>query len=184
MKKETILTTLFVIITFIGYSQTRYFTKTGVVSFSAGTPVEDIDGINKSASCVIDIPSTQVEVAVLVKGFEFKRGLMQEHFNENYLESEKYPKAFYKGKINDLTKVDFKKDGKYEVSSTGTLDMHGIKKEIEVPAVFVVEKGIPTATINFSVVLADYKVEIPSAVKDKISKTAAINVVLDLKPLK
>lgn len=178
------LTVLFALLNFIAFSQTRYFTKTGVISFIAGTPVEDIDGVNKSASCVIDVPTAQVEVALLVKGFEFKRGLMQEHFNENYLESEKYPKAFFKGKINDLAKIDFKQDRKYEVTSIGILDMHGVKKEIEVPVAFVIEKGLPTATIDFNVVLADYKIEIPSAVRDKISKTATIKAVFDLKPLR
>ncbi len=183
MKKKLVATLLICSIALVSFSQARYFTKTGVASFSAGTPVEDIDGVNKSVTSVIDVASAQVEAALLVKGFEFKRGLMQEHFNENYMESEKYPKAFYKGKINDFSKIDFKKDGKYEVTSKGTLEIHGVKKEIEIPVVFVVNKSLPTATINFTISLEDYKVEIPSAVKDKISKTAAIKVVLDYKAL-
>jgi len=183
MKKKITFTILIMLVTISSFSQSRYITKTGILSFSAGTPVEDIDGLNKSALSVIDVATAQVEVAVLIKGFEFKRGLMQEHFNENYMESEKYPKATFKGKIEDFSKIDFKKDGTYEVRSKGTLDLHGVKKEVEVPVTFTIAKGLPSATASFSIVLEDYKVEIPGAVKDKISKTAAVKLTLDYKPM-
>src|SRR5450755_3440698 len=96
----------FCVVSMAAYPQDRYFTKTGVLSFKAGTVVEDVDGINKTVSSIIDITSGQVEMAILIKGFEFKRGLMQEHFNENYLESDQFPKASFKGKIVEIPGTD------------------------------------------------------------------------------
>ena len=104
-----------------GFAQLRYFTKTGSVAFQAGTALEDIDGANKSTTSVFDAITGQIEFALLVKGFEFKSALMMEHFNENYLESNKYPKAVFKGKIMNIDKVNFKKTGEYPVTVKGTL---------------------------------------------------------------
>lgn len=159
-----------------GFAQKRYFTKTATVSFEAGTALEDIDAINKSGTCVFDLASGQLEMAVLIKGFEFKRALMQEHFNENYLESDQYPKAVFKGTMAHPELLTLQKDGTYPVSVTGILDLHGVKKSITVNAQIVVNKGQVSATAAFSVTLADYKINIPGLVKDKISKTASIKV--------
>ena len=74
----------------------KYFTKTGQISFNANTSIEKIEAINKSASCVMDVETGKIEFGVLVKGFQFEKALMQEHFNENYLESSKFPKATFK----------------------------------------------------------------------------------------
>lgn len=160
-----------------GFSQTRYFTKTGNVGFSAGTPLEDIGGFNKSANSVFDAGTGQLEFALLVKGFEFKSSLMQEHFNENYMESDKYPKAVFKGKIVNIDKIDFQKPGEYTVIVAGTLTLHGIAREIETRGIFRVSGGnAVSSTATFSVTLEDYKIAIPGLVKDKISKTARIKV--------
>lgn len=164
-------------------NQSRYFTKTGTISFSAGTSLEDIDATNRSVTSVVDISTAQVEFAVLIKGFEFKRGLMQEHFNENYLESEKYPKSIFKGKIEDVSKVDFTKDGKYPVKITGILDMHGIKKEIAALGTFTITGGSISSDGTFIISLEDFAIKIPAAVKDKISPTVTIHVKCNYKPL-
>ena len=160
-----------------GFGQVRYFTKTGNVSFQAGTALEDIDGANKSTTSVFDAGTGQIEFALLVKGFEFKSALMQDHFNENYMESGKYPKSVFKGKITNIDKVNFKKAGEYPVTVKGTLDMHGVQKEIETAGVFkVLNDETVTSTATFTVTLEDYKIAIPGLVKDKISKTAKIQV--------
>lgn len=158
------------------FSQKRYFTKSGQINFSAGTAVEDIDGINKAATSVFDATSGQIEFAVLVKGFEFKRALMQEHFNENYMESDKFPKSVFKGKIVNIDKVNFQKDGSYPVTVKGVLDMHGVKKDVETTGSLKVAGEAVRSDAAFTVLLADYKITIPSLVKDKISPTVAIKV--------
>jgi hypothetical protein len=175
--KKLIFALVFIFAVQAGFAQLRYFTKTGSVSFQAGTALEDIDGVNKSTTSVFDAITGQIEFALLVKGFEFKSALMMEHFNENYLESNKYPKAVFKGKIMNIDKVNFKKTGEYPVTVKGTLEMHGITKEIETAGVFkVLNDETVTSTAAFTVTLEDYKIAIPGLVKDKISKTAKITV--------
>jgi hypothetical protein len=175
MKKIILILSSFLLI-HISFAQKRYFTKTGIVSFEAGTAVEDIDGINKSTTSVFDAASGQYEFALLVNGFEFKRSLMQQHFNEDYLESDKYPKSTFKGKITNIDKVNFQKNGTYPVTVKGTLEIHGVKKEIETPGIFKVNAEDISSTANFTILLEDYQIAIPSLVKDKISKTVKISV--------
>jgi len=173
--KTPMLFIIFFSLTTMLYSQQRYFTKNGNISFAAGSG-EDIDGVNKTTTSVLDATTGQIEFAVLVKGFEFKRALMQEHFNENYMESEKYPKSIFKGTISNINTVNFKKDGLYPVTVKGILDMHGIKKELQAAGTLKVTGETVSTNAAFTVLLADYNIEIPSLVKDKISKTVTIKV--------
>ena len=166
------------------HAQKRYYTKTGIVSFKAGTSVEDIDGINKSTTSIFDANTGQFEFALLINGFEFRRALMQQHFNEDYLESDKYPKATFKGTITNISSVNFGKDGTYPVKVKGTLTIHNIAKEIEVPGTFIIKGGNVSGKAEFNVVLADYNISIPSLVADKLSKTAKVDVNCDYSLLK
>ena len=159
-------------------SQKKYFTRNGHVSFQAGTAMEDIDAVNSAAGSVFDIGTGKIEFAVLIKGFEFKRALMQEHFNENYMESDKYPKSFFKGTIVDAGKINLGKDGVYPISVKGTLEMHGIKREVSAAGTFEItgNGAVVNASAGFSILLSDYNIAIPKLVKDKISGSAAIKV--------
>jgi polyisoprenoid-binding protein YceI len=164
-------------------AQNRYFTKTGTISFKAGTPLEDIDALNKSVTSIFDVSTGQIEFAVLIKGFEFRRGLMQEHFNENYMESEKFPKATFKGKFADISKISFSKDGSYPTKVNGTLEIHGVKKEVEIEGLIKVANGVVTSSSDFKVLLADYNITIPGAVRDKISPTVDVHTECAYKPM-
>jgi polyisoprenoid-binding protein YceI len=104
---------------------------------------------------------------------------MQEHFNEDYLESDKFPKSSFKGHIVDLDKVSFDKDGKYTVSVAGELTIHGQSRTITTSVTFTILKGVALADTQFDIALSDYNVAIPSLVKDKISKTVKIAVRLN-----
>src|SRR5688500_15395398 len=88
----------------------KYFSKTGKISFHSDTPMEKIEAHNTTASTVLDIGTGSLEWAVLIQGFKFEKALMQEHFNENYMESTEFPKAKFKGKIDNISSVNFKKD--------------------------------------------------------------------------
>lgn len=158
-----------------GFTQQRYFTKTGTISFKAGTAVEDVDATNNAAASILDLTSGQVEVAVLIRGFEFRRGLMQEHFNENYMESDKFPKAVFKGQLKDFPGVDVSKDRTYHAVANGTLEMHGVKKEMAIPVVLTTSGGNLSAETDFHVLLEDFHISIPGPVKDKISPTVSIH---------
>src|ERR1044071_3294377 len=96
-----------------GSAQPKYFTRNGTVAFNASSPLENIEATNNKASSVF-IPSTgQIEFSVLMKAFFFERALMQEHFNENYVESDQYPKAVFKGTVADAAALNLAKDGEY-----------------------------------------------------------------------
>ena len=101
---------------------------------------------------------------------------MQDHFNENYMESDKFPNATFKGNVTNMDKVNIKKDGTYPVSVKGTLEMHGVKKEIETKGTFKVVGETIQASSEFIIVMDDYKIAIPSVVKDKLSKTAKVKI--------
>ena len=167
----------------IAFSQ-KYFTKTAVITFESKTPMENIEAVNKSGTCVADMASGNVEFAVLVKGFQFEKALMQEHFNENYMESTKFPKATFKGKLNGAEKIDRTKNGKHNVKASGQMTVHGVTKPQTVDVVLEVKDGKIIASSNFSIAVADYNIAIPSLVKDNIAKIVNVKVNANLEPLK
>jgi hypothetical protein len=181
------LTALFCLL-LIGWSsapaQERFFTKTGKITFLSTAPLENIEAVNKTAGAVLDTKTGAVQVMVLMRGFEFKKALMQEHFNENYVESEKYPKAEFKGTIVNNGEVNYTRDGTYPVTAKGQLSLHGVTKEITIPVTLKIEGGKIEATSAFPVLLADHRISIPNLVKDKISKQVNVTAGFKLDALK
>jgi hypothetical protein len=167
-------------------SAQKFFTKSGRIDFNATAPSspETIEAVNRTVTCVLDAATGQLQFAVLIKGFTFERALMQEHFNENYLESDKYPKAEFKGAITNNSAVNYAKDGDYTVTVKGKLTMHGETRDVESSGKISVKGGKISASANFNAVLGDYKVAVPALVSDKVSKTAKITVACTLEPLK
>jgi len=165
------------------FAQSKYFTKSADITFDASGPMEDIKAENKKATFVLDAKTGAIELAVLMKAFVFDRALMQEHFNENYVESDKYPKSTYKGEITNSSDVDLSKDGSYPVKMTGQLTIHGTTKEVPAKGTIVVKNGKVNGVAKFKVKLDDFNIEIPGIVKDKISNDVNINVSAWLDPL-
>ena len=142
------------------------------VSFFSSTPIEDISALNSSSTSFIAADSIKISLANT--GFIFKSPLMQEHFNENYMESSKYPKSTFRGKINESP--DLSKDGTYKVTCTGMMYMHGVEKLITVPGNITVNAGDVHLVANFKAKLDDYKVARPKMVMDKISEEIDIKI--------
>ena len=117
-----------------------------------------------------------IQFAVLMKGFAFERALMEEHFNENYMESDKYPNGNFTGKVTNIGDVNFAQNGTYNVTVTGNLTIHGVTKAVSVPGTIVVKDGKVSSKAEFTVLLADYDISIPAAVKNQISKSIKISV--------
>ena len=163
-----------------------YFSKAAKISFdaTAAKSPEEIKGTTRGATVVLDISTGQLQFSMLIKSFVFERSLMEEHFNENYLESDKYPKAEFKGTIQDNKGVNYTKDGTYNVQVKGTLQIHGVTQTVDVPGKIIVAGGKIQATAEFRIKLSDYKVKIPGLVADKVAETASINVDCQLEPLK
>ena len=160
----------------------KYFTREGKISFFSETPVENIEAHNQKATCVVDFTSGQMEFAVLIKAFQFEKALMQEHFNENYLESTKYPKATFKGTIQDAGKIDLEKDGAYPVVVKGDLTIHGVTKAVSANGQIVVKNGAIAANSTFNIAPEDYAIKIPAVVRDNIAKIVKVVVKADLQP--
>lgn len=157
-----------------GATAQRYYTKSGKVSFYSKAPMENIEAHNTKGVSVFDLASGRFEFSVLLKGFEFEKAKMQEHFNENYVESDRFPKAVFTGNIKDMGNLKIDKDGTYTVQVSGTLTMHGVTKPQNAQATFTVKGGTISALSELNVLLADYDIKIPSLVADKVSKSVKI----------
>jgi hypothetical protein len=168
------------------FAQDLYFTKTATVKFDAtpANPVEEIEALNSEATSFLNISNGDLVFAVLVKSFRFQKALMEEHFNENYMESNKFPKSDFKGKITNASEVNFKKDGNYKVNIEGKLTMHGITLPVTSTGVIAISGGKIKGTADFKIKLADYKIDRPAVVKDKIGEYATIKVEAMYEPKK
>lgn len=162
----------------------KYFTRNGNISFFSETPIENIQAHNYKATCVLDKETNKIQWAVLIKAFQFEKALMQEHFNENYMESSKYPKSSFEGEIVGLSDLDLSKDGTYEMTAKGELTIHGVTKNIETPVTLTVNKGSFEGVSEFSVTIADYGIEVPSVVRENIAKVVEVMVSADFQELK
>ena len=175
-----------VALTTYGANAQKFFSKDGKVSFnatSANSP-EKIEGATNKGVFVLDASNGAVEMGVLLKGFHFERALMEEHFNENYVESHKYPKANFQGTVTDFKSVNLQKDGAYPVHIEGSLTMHGVTNKVSTTGTLTVSNGIISAAkTNIAVNLTDYKIDIPSVVRDKVAQQAKIEVNLSLAKL-
>jgi polyisoprenoid-binding protein YceI len=154
----------------------KYYTKNGSISFFSSTSMENIKADNNQVVSVLNVQAGELQFSLLIKNFHFKKALMEEHFNENYMESDKYPKSNFKGSIADISKVNFTKDGSYAVTVSGDLTMHGVTQKINTTGSINIKGGKITGTTVFKVALADYKIAVPKVVEGNISKTIEITV--------
>ena len=154
----------------------KYISKNGHIWFYASTPVENIEAHNNQAVSILNPEDGTLQFSLLVKSFEFKVALMQEHFNENYMESDKIPKAGFTGKLSNLSQIDFKKNGSYPVEVTGDLTIHGVTKPVTTRGTLIVSGNSVNAKAKFIVMPKDYNIEIPAVVENKIAKEVEVNV--------
>jgi hypothetical protein len=175
MKSKLVI--IFIIIGSLQVMQAqKLISKNAHIFFYSHTPMEDIEANNNQVASILDPATGSFQFSLLVKSFEFKRALMQEHFNENYIESDKFPKSGFSGKITDFGKVDLKKDGSYPIEVKGDLTIHGVAKPVTVNGTIEVSKGIVSAKSKFTVIPQDYNIIIPDLVKEKIAKEITIDV--------
>ena len=157
-----------------------YFTRSGKVSFFSSTPIEDIKANNDQTTCVLDLETGDVSFRIPILGFNFPNGLMQEHFNENYMESDIYPNASFKGGIKNWGKIDLT-EASQEVTIDGTMEIHGVSKEISEKGRISLSKRNVIGYSNFQIMVADYDIEIPRLVRENIAKIINVDIELVLK---
>ena len=171
------------VLLFAGFAkaQNKFFTKSGKISFYSKAAIEDIEAFNKTTTVVIDTQTGEFQFSVPMKGFEFRKALMQQHFNENYIESDKYPKSDFKGAIVNSSDINFKKNGTYDAKAKGKLTIHGVTKDIEAEGKIIVSEAKIALSSVITVSLKDYKIK-----NDKINNISNnIKVTIDclLEPL-
>ena len=172
--KRLILYFVFSLIFFNAQAQNRFITKDAKINFNSSTPLEDIIAESDQATTIIDIDKNEVAFSVLTTSFKFRRALMEEHFNENYMESVKFPKAKFNGKI--ISDIDWKSEKPVLVDVKGILTMHGVSNEITLKAQITPGKSKIIASAEIKVTPEAFSIPIPSAVRDKIAKEVTIKI--------
>lgn len=162
----------------------KYLTKDGMIRFYSEAPLEEIEAVNNQVNCAFSAGSGDLVFKVLMKSFQFEKALMQEHFNENYVESDKYPNSVFKGKVVNFKNVDYKTPGNYEVDIKGELTIHGETNPVNEKGTFTVrDDGSIDGFAVFFIKLDDYKIKIPKAVVENIAEEIEITVDLNLQKL-
>ena len=156
-------------------AQKIYSTQTGQIKFNASTPLETVVAINNQVDSKMLDKTGQIVFSVLIKSFRFENQLMEDHFNENYMESSKIPKADFKGFITNIAGINFTKDGKYTANLAGTLTIHGVSQKVTASGSLQIAKGVPEISGDFKVKLADYGVT-GSYIGGKIANEAEVTV--------
>jgi hypothetical protein len=167
-----------------GFSQNKYFTRTGHIQFLSETPLEKIEANHHQCTGLLNTENGNVAIVVNIKGFEFEKALMEEHFNENYMESDKYPKATFEGKIEtDFSKLEFFKP--YTATVKGKLTMHGVTRDVVAKIKIVQDKNLDLKSLaEFEIVLKDYNISIPKMVEGKIAENVKIKVEMNFQQKK
>ncbi|MEP7256256.1 MAG: YceI family protein [Ferruginibacter sp.] len=174
--KKILVSVLASLIVYINCSAQLYFTKNGRISFFSSTLIEDIKADNNQVISIINTSTGEMQFSLLNNAFHFKKALMEEHFNADYIESAKYPKSTFKGTIENISSVTFNKDGVYKVTVSGSLTIHGITKTISVPGVITIKSGNISVSSVFRLKVKDYNISIPSATKNNIAETVELTI--------
>ena len=173
------LTRLFILLIIASVSEKSvdkaiFITKNADISLFSKTPIENIEAISKIGYGIINADNGEIQFGVSIRSFKFRKSLMQEHFNENYMESDKYPAAKFKGKIN--LPIDISKNGEYQVTVTGDFEVHGITKKRTLPGTIKILNGKLEITSVFDVKCQDHNIKIPSIVFKNVAETIQITM--------
>ena len=168
--------------TFSGNAQ-KFITKTGHIKFYSDGMIEKIEAHNHQVNAALDAGSGDFVFKVLMKSFEFEKALMQEHFNENYVESDKFPNATFIGKVTNIKDLNLGKDGVYDANVSGKLTIHGVTRDVNEKGSLEVKVGKIVAKSKFMIALSDFDIKIPGAVTKNISKNQEITVEVNLDKL-
>jgi len=171
---KSLLSTIAVVLACYSLQAQPMVTRNAYIGFFSKTPLEDIKAENKQVVAAMDLSKKSIAFTALLKSFLFRKELMQQHFNENYVESDKYPKTSFSG--NFTGDVDTRKDGIYPIQVKGKLTLHGVTRDLLVPAVIQVHNGRMTGTSNFQLLPSDFNIKIPAIVRDKIAERIDVRV--------
>lgn len=162
---------------FAGMAQEKLIDRNAEIRFESNAEVDDdVRAVNNQVAAILVPSKEQVAFQVLIKSFEFKKALMQEHFNENYMESDKFPKAKFQGNIKDFSGLDFASTKRNETVISGEMEIKGIKKPFSATATIYKENGKYILDSEFKITITEFGIEIPDLVSDKVSKEFDVSV--------
>ncbi|MBW4891395.1 YceI family protein [Mucilaginibacter sp. HMF5004] len=162
--------------------QDIYVCKNAKISLFSKAPIEDIEAISNKGASVFNATTGELAFNVQIRSFQFPKSLMQDHFNTEYMDSDKFPAAGFKGKIQE--KIDVTKDGNTAITVVGDLTVHGVTKARTIPGMVTIKSGIITMTAEFMVKCADHNIHIPTIVFHNIAETIKMNVAATYNPYK
>ena len=174
MKRFFSLIALMAFSSLLTFAQDIVSSKSMSVSFYSEAPLEDIEATSQNGVVLLNTAKNDISFNIQIKSFVFDKSLMQEHFNENYMESDKFPVATFRGIIKGP--VDYKKDGEYKVTATGKLTIHGEAKDRTIDGIITVKDGIINLNSEFMVACKDHHIEIPSLMSEKIGEIVKVTV--------
>jgi polyisoprenoid-binding protein YceI len=151
-----------------------YVSKNAKISLYSSAPIEDIKAATSSGASVFNPSTGELDFSVNIKSFIFPKELMQEHFNSDYMESDKFPKATFKGKIQEP--ADVTKDGSYPITVAGDLTVHGVTQKRTITGTLSVKSGVISMSSEFMVKCADHQINIPQIVFHNIAESIKMNV--------
>ncbi|MEI6190060.1 MAG: YceI family protein [Chitinophagia bacterium] len=179
MKKILIITSAFILVSILSVNQLQaqkvYATKTGQIFFNATGGLEKIAAVNNQVDSKFVDATGQIIFGVLIKGFKFQNQLMEDHFNENYMESTQFPKADFKGYILNIKEVNFTKDGVYPIQVEGALNIHGVSQKVSTKGTLSLKQGKASIEGEFSVKIKDYGIK-GLYIGEKIANDAVIKL--------
>lgn len=163
--------------------QGKYLTNAGHIRFYSHTAIEDITADNHKVAAVIDGEKGEVAIIVIMNEFQFDKKLMQQHFNENYVESERFPKATFNGRIMDNEMVDYRKAGTSRVHVEGEMTLHGVTRTVTAEGTLEVTSAGIVARTEFLLNPEDYNIKIPKVVRNNIAEKLMITAELSCDPI-
>eukprot|EP01034_Spumella_vulgaris_P000299 gene299-399_t len=149
-------------------AQDRFLTRTGHIKFFSEAPMENIEAHNRQVTVVLDVAKGEIAYKVIMKSFEFEKAAMQDHFNAQYLHTDKFPNAQFEGTIGNIASINFKKDGSYPAQVSGKLTIHGVTKDVKQTGTITVKGGNVSTQAKFTIKLADYNAQ---SLLDEVDKT-------------
>lgn len=159
----------------------QYLSKNGDVSFFSEAPIENIEAVNKKATGVIDLRTGGFAFQIMIEDFVFPNSLMQEHFNESYMESDKFPNSTFTGFISDISTLDFSKEQSIDVS--GNFLLHGINRQMNMTATISLKDEKLNISSQFDIVLDDFNIDIPKIMMYKIAEVINVTIEMNLQKL-
>lgn len=182
MKKILLATILLTV--FSGFLEAQtYKTRDGNIYFNPNKNQsnKEYSALSKEATAMLKVETAEVALLVPMKSFHFNNALLEEHFNENYLHTNKYPNGTYKGKLIGFDKSMLTKDGEYKLNSEGKIELHGVTRDFKAPVLMTVKGGTATFKCDFPVKAGDHNIEIPELVKPKLAELTPLNATITFK---